>query len=102
MSIDVDQPSLGARPTRRPALGRYAVTVLAIGAQLLIGGAILVSGLVVPDDVRIVFGIGWLLGTVVMSAAWRHPGRLLLVPTATWLCIVLTVVVGDIWLGWTA
>ena len=83
-------------------IGHGAALAAAAVAFALAGVAAAVSGLVVPSWTRWVFVALWFVGLRLLVAWRRRPLHALSVPLAMWAFMILTVVIGDLWFGWTA
>lgn len=87
------------------SLGSTASVAAVIMAALVFvaaGAAVVVSGLIVPGWVRWLFVAVWFVG-LERLVAWRHRPLLAIgVPVAMWAVLIVTVIVGDVWFGWTA
>lgn len=99
------RPSPSVDANRAPGHGTVVQSALVIVAALAFAAAgvvVAASGLVAPDWARWVFVAVWLLGLERLVAWRRRPWLTLAVPTAMWLFLVGSIVVGELWLGWTA
>jgi hypothetical protein len=93
------------KPHRRrsgAAVLRYISTVVAVVAHGLAGFGVLVSGLVVPDWARLLFGLAWIAGAAAMYFLRRRPLLVVAVPVAMWALLFVGAFAGERWLGWTA
>lgn len=97
-------PSVGANraPSHGAAVVQSAVVVVAALAFAAAGVVVAASGLVAPDWARWMYVAAWMLGLERLVAWRRRPLLAIAVPAATWLFLVGSIVVGDLWLGWTA
>ncbi len=90
-------------PSVQRRVGPIVVAVLAGAAQLFVGFCYLTSGLVVPGPWLFLLWVVWLVLAAVLvrlavRASWWTPA----VPVVAAAVLVLTLVAGDTWLGWTA
>ena len=77
--------------------------VVAAGAHGVVGFVMLISGLVAPLWAVAAFGVVWVVLAVLgVRWWWRHPLAALAAPAIGAVVWVVTLVVGDTLLGWTA
>jgi len=76
--------------------------VLGFLLHAAVGGAILVSGLIIPLWAVGALALVWLSGLVVAIRSRTRPGVVLAVPFVTLAIVVLTAWAGETFLDWTA
>ncbi|NNE10755.1 MAG: hypothetical protein HKN41_00745 [Ilumatobacter sp.] len=83
-------------------VARGLVTGVAVLLFVAAGLAVAAIGLVAPGWAQVMLVVVWVVGLERLIAWRRRPALALTVAVAMWVVLVGTVVVGDVWLGWTA